>query len=112
MDTNKQFPDLNWNRFSSLNLNIQVGDLITYCSGGHIYYAIFRKFTPRSVQFVSLNKHNYEYIDRHGTPYTGYINTTEPSTRITKIDMESLPEDVKEGYLMLRDKLFEINFLK
>jgi hypothetical protein len=112
MDTNKQFPDIDWNRLRFLNLNVQVGDLITYSSGGHVYYAIFRKLTPRSVQYISLNKANYDWIDRHGNPYTGYINTTEPSTRITKVDMESLPEDVKEGYLMLRDKLFEINFLK
>lgn len=112
MDTNKQFPDINWNRLRSLNLNIQVGDLITYSQGGLIYYAIFRKFTPRSVQYISLNKQNYDFIDRHGKPYTGYINTVEPSVRITKVDMESLPEDIQEGYLMLRDKLFEINFLK
>ena len=112
MDTNKEFPDLDWRRLSNLSLNVQVGDLITYSSGGHIYYAIFRKFTPRSVQYISLSKQNYEYINKYGGPYTGYINTTEPSTRITKIDMESLPEDVKEGYLMMRDKLFEIKFLK
>jgi hypothetical protein len=112
MDTNKQFPDLDWRRLSNLSLNVQVGDLITYSSGGYIYYAIFRKFTPRSVQYISLSKQNYEYINKYGGPYTGYINTTEPSTRITKIDMESLPEDVKEGYLMMRDKLFEIKFLK
>lgn len=114
MDTNKQFPDLGWSLVTRRATSYTPGQLLCYACGGSMQYGILKKYTDRSVQFISVNKWVYEHLLKGKKPSVSYINVSSDQIkwRIAPVNLDLIDDESKQAYEMILELLHQHGILK
>ena len=114
MDTNKQFPDIQHSLIKHRATSYKPGTLLCYACGGSMLYGILKKYTDRSVQFISINKWVYGYLLKGQNPSVSYINVSSDQIkwRIAPVNLDLIDEESKQAYEMILELLYKNEILK
>lgn len=114
MDTNKQFPDIQYSLITRRATSYTPGTLLSYACGGSMQYGILKKYTDHSVQFISVNKWVYGTLLKGGKPSVSYINVSNEQIkwRIAPVNLDLIDEESKQAYEMILELLYKNEILK
>lgn len=108
------FPDIQWSLVKHRATSYTPGTLLSYACGGSMQYGILKKYTNRSVQFISVNKWVYEQLLKGKNPGVSYINVSSEQIkwRIAPVNLDLIDEESKQAYEMILELLYECKILK